>query len=256
MRRKIEALVLIVFLGISIGVLATTWASKDIKCPLCKKSTQMEVIASYGAYIYNWPSKHQLIFWPSTTGYGTYFCEHCHLAMFMGDFQDLAKETKEKREAVKKAIAPLKKQQPDKRYYQIPMTYRLTIAEAAYKQLDKNDAFWCRFYRIKGYHFAGEGDAKGAKAARLLALGLVEKMIKEKVSEPAMKELILIKGSMQYFTGQKDQAKATFKLVKKTPIKTSKTMTAEHAKNATEYLDSLAAETLKFIEKGEAVPGE
>ena len=247
MRRKIEALVLTVFLGVSIAVLATTWASKDMQCPLCKKSTQMEVIASYGSYIYNWPSKHQLIFWPSTTGYGTYFCEHCHLAMFMGDFQDLAKASKEKQAAVKKAIAPLKKKQPDERYYQIPMTYRLTIAEAAYKQLDKNDAFWCRFYRIKGYHFAGEGDAQGAKVARLKALELAEKMIGENVSEPPMKE---------YFTGQKDKALATFKLVKETPIKTSKTMSAEHAKNATEYLDSLAADTLKLIEKGEAVPGQ
>ena len=49
MRRKIEALVLTVFLGVSIAVLATTWASKDIKCPLCQKSTQMEVIASYSS---------------------------------------------------------------------------------------------------------------------------------------------------------------------------------------------------------------
>ena len=68
MRRKIEALVLIVFLGASLAVLATTWASKDMECPLCGKTTKMEVIASYGSYIYNWPSKHQLIFWPVTTG--------------------------------------------------------------------------------------------------------------------------------------------------------------------------------------------
>jgi hypothetical protein len=255
MRRKIEALVLTVFLGVSLAVLATTWASKEMECPLCGKTTQMEVIASYGSYIYNWPSKHQLIFWPATTGYGMYFCKHCHLAMFMGDFQDLAKEKKEKRDAIAKAIAPLKKKQPDKRYYQIPMTYRLTIAEAAYRQLDKNDAFWCRFYRIKGYHFAGEGDEKGAKAARLKALELVEKMIKDKVAEPPMKELVFIKGSMQYFTGQKELAQATLKQVPETPIKPSKTITEEHAKNATVYLDGLAKDTLKLIGKGE-VPGQ
>jgi hypothetical protein len=255
MRRKLEALALTVFLGISIAVLATTWASKDMDCPLCGKSTKMEVIASYGSYIYNWPSKHQLIFWPATTGYGLYFCEHCHLAMFMGDFQDLAKQSAKKREAVKKAIAPLKKKQPDKRYYQIPMTYRLTIAEAAYQQLDKDDAFWCRFYRIKGYHFAAAGDQKGAKAARLKALQLAEKMIKKKVTEPPLKELVFVKGSMQYFTGQKELAKATLKQVPETLIKPSKTITEEHAKNATTYLDGLARDTLKLIEKGE-VPGE
>jgi hypothetical protein len=251
MRRKIEALLLVVFLGISLAVLATTWASKDMECPLCGKSTKMEVIASYGSYIYNWPSKHQLIFWPVTTGYALYFCEHCHLAMFMGDFQDLAKQSQEKREAVKQAVAPLKKEQPDKRYYQISMPYRLKIAEAAYRQLDKDDAFWCRFYRIQGYHLAGAGDQKGAKAARLKALKLVEKMIDGKVSEPPMKELVFIKGSMQYFTGQKELAKATLKQVSETPLKPSKTITKEHAKNATVYLDGLAKDTLKLVEKGE-----
>jgi hypothetical protein len=226
-----------------------------MECPICEKSTEMEVIASYGSYIYNWPSKYQLIFWPSTTGYGVYFCEHCHLAMFMGDFQDLAKEPKEKREAVAKAIAPLKKKQPDKRYYQIPMIYRLKIAEAAYRQLDKDDAFWCRFYRIKGYHHAGEGDAQGAKAARRKALELAEKMIKDRVAEPPAKELIFIKGSMQYFTGQKEKAQATLQMVAETPLKPSKTITEEHAKNATLYLDGLARDTLKLVEKGE-VPAE
>ena len=255
MRRKIEALVLIVFLRVSLAVLATTWASKDMQCPLCGKTTKMEVIASYGSYIYNWPSKHQLIFWPATTGYGLYFCEHCHLAMFMGDFQDLAKQKKEKRDAIAKAIAPFKKKQPGERYYQIPMTYRLKIAEAAYKQLEKDDVFWCRFYRVMGYHFAGAGDQKGAKAARLKALQLAEKMIGDKVAEPPMKELVFIKGSMQYFTGQKDLAIATLKQVPQTPIKPTKTITAEHAKNATVYLDGLAKDTLKLIEKGE-VPGQ
>jgi len=96
----------------------------------------------------------------------------------MGDFQDLAKQKKEKRNAIAKAIAPMKKKQPGERYYQIPMTYRLEIAEAAYQQLDKDDAFWCRFYRVMGYHFAGAGDKKGAKAARLKALALAEKELR------------------------------------------------------------------------------
>jgi hypothetical protein len=256
MRKKIDALVLFLLLGLSVGVLATTWAAKEMECALCGRSTQMEVIASYGSYLYRWPSKYQLIFWPATTGRALYFCKHCHLAMFMGDFQDLAKLPEEKRAAVKKAIAPLKQKQADKRYYEIPMSYRLKIAEAAYRQLDKDDAFWCRFYRIQGYHLAAEGDQKGARAARLKALQLAEKMIKEKVAEPPMKELVFIKGSMLHFAGQKDKAIAALKLVKQTPIKPSKTMSAEHAKNATEYIDSLAADFLKMIEKGEKVPGQ
>jgi len=251
MRRSITILGLLAVLSMSASVIATTWGSKKIKCSLCAKESEMEVIASYGSYIYRWPSKYQLVFWPRTTARYLYFCKHCHLAAFMGDFQDIPKD---KQAAIKKAIAPLVKKQPDKRYYEIPMDYRLEISQAVYEQLDKDDEFWCNFYRIKGYHLAKAGQVEQAKAARLKALAIAEKMLAADLERPPKKEQVLLIGSLQHFTGQKDKALITLAKVAKTPIPTSKGMPAEQAKNATTYLDGLAKELIELIQAGKKVP--
>jgi uncharacterized protein (DUF2225 family) len=251
MRKSLTILGLLVVLSMSASVIATTWGSKEIKCSLCGKESEMEVIASYGSYIYRWPSKYQLVFWPRTTARFVYFCKHCHLAAFMGDFQDIPKD---KQAAVKKAIAPLIKKQPDKRYYEIPMDYRLEISQAVYEQLDKDDEFWCNFYRVKGYHLAKAGQAEQAKAARLKAQAIAEKMLAAELDRPPKKEQILIIGSMQYFSGQKDKALTTLAKVAKTPIPISKSTSAEQAKNATTYLDKLAADFIELVKAGKKVP--
>ncbi|MBW1811358.1 MAG: hypothetical protein JRJ87_24430, partial [Deltaproteobacteria bacterium] len=198
-----------------------------------------------------WPSKFQLLFWPRTTARFLYFCKHCHLTAYMGDFQKIPED---KQAEIKKAIAPLIKKQPDKRYYEVPMDYRLEISQAVYQQLDKNDEFWCNFYRIKGYHLAKAGKAELAKTARLKAQAVAEKMLAAKIENPPKKELTLIVGSMQYFTGQKDKALATLAKVAKTPIPISKSMPAEQAKNTATYLDELAAEFVKLVKAGKKVP--
>jgi hypothetical protein len=171
--------------------------------------------------------------------------------MFMGDYQNLPKD---KVEAVRKAIGPVKKKQPDKPYYEIPMTYRLGLAEAAYKLMDKDDDFWCRFYRIKGYHFAAAGDRDQAKAARLKALALAEKLLEAGAKNPPAKELMLIIGSMQHFTGQKDKALQTLARVPKTKVEVTDKMTEEQARNATDYLDKVAGELLEMVRSGKKVP--
>ncbi|MBW1811504.1 MAG: hypothetical protein JRJ87_25170, partial [Deltaproteobacteria bacterium] len=89
MRRSISILGLLVVMAMSASVIATTWGSKAVKCSLCGKETELEVIASYGSYIYRWPSKFQLLFWPRTTARFLYFCKHCHLTAYMGDFQKI-----------------------------------------------------------------------------------------------------------------------------------------------------------------------
>jgi hypothetical protein len=134
------------------------------------------------------------------------------------------------------------------------MSYRLGIAEAVYKQLDRDDNFWCRFHRIQGYHLEKEGKSEEAKAARLKALALAEKMLKGEGKAPPKKELTLIVGSMQYFTGQKKKAIETLAKVKDTPIKVPEEMKAKSAENATRYLDELAEVFKGLIEGGKKVP--
>jgi uncharacterized protein (DUF2225 family) len=228
----------------AVGVLATTWAQKTITCPLCGKDCKLEVIASYGSYIYRWPTKLQLVFWPHTTGRAMYFCPKCHLSLWMGDFQQVPKE---KHEAIRKAIAPLKQDQPAKPYYEIPMTYRLRLAQAAYEQLDRDDAFWCHFHRVAGYHFDAAGQKDEAKAHRQKALARAENMLAAGITEPPRKEILFVIGSMQFHTGQNKEARATLTRVKATAIPVAGKMNAEQAKGYGAYLDELAQELLAKI---------
>jgi hypothetical protein len=251
MHRKLALFTSLIIMSLALAGLATTWGSTDVKCPVCGKTSEMESIMSYGSYIYGWPSKYQLIFWPSTTSRALYYCRHCGLAAFMGDFQEIPKD---KIDAVKKTVAPMKKPQKDGRYFEVPMSYRLGIAEAVYRQLDRDDNFWCRFYRIQGYHLDKSSMPKEAKTARLKALVLAEKMLKAGVKAPPKKELVLIVGSMQYFTGQKEKALEALARVMKTPIKVPEEMKEKSAKNATQYLDELAEVFKGLIEGGKEVP--
>src|SRR4029079_18355127 len=72
---------------------ATTWVDADVKCPICGTTNQFRQVASYGNYIYSWPSKYQLVFWPQTDGQSLYSCKKCGLSLFMWDFEALTKET-------------------------------------------------------------------------------------------------------------------------------------------------------------------
>lgn len=237
MRRSAAGFVMALVMCAAVGVLATTWAEKTFSCPLCGEECELDTIASYGSYIYQWPTKFELVFWPHTTGRAMYFCPKCHLSLWMGDFQNVPEE---KHEAIRKALAPLRQDQPAKPYHQIPMTYRLRLARAAYERLDRDDSFWCHFHRVAGYHFDAAGQKQQAKAHRLEALARAEKMLAAGVTEPPRKEILFVIGSMQFHTGQKQAARATLAKVKTTGIPVGGKMTAEQAEGYGAYLDELA----------------
>ena len=198
MRRLFSLSVAFIVLSLAVAGLATTWGKTPTPCGLCGKSVDTESIMSYGSYIYGWPSKYQLIFWPATESRSLYHCKHCGFTALMGDFKKIPKE---KKKAVGKAVKPLFKKHKHKRYYQVPMDYRLKIAEAVYKVLERDDNFWCRFYRIQGYHLEKQGKLADAQAARVKALGLAEKMLeagkKKPIKEFTTEEYREIFGVMQ-----------------------------------------------------------
>jgi len=231
--------------------LGTSWAPHKISCPLCGEKITVSVVVSSGSYIYHGPSKYQLVFWPFIDEQVLYFCRHCHLALFMGDFEKLASD---KRESLRKALDPLKQTQANVEYYQVPMAYRLSLAEAAYRILGKDDSFWCHFYRVQGHHLAMAQKTDEALAARTKALNLAEKLLKAGNPNIPEKEALFVIGSMQYFTAQVQAAQATLIRMKALSIPPSKTMPEENARNFSVYLNSVAEEFLEYIRQGKPVP--
>jgi hypothetical protein len=230
---------------------AITWSAGTAECPVCKKTVAVQRVASYGSYVYRYPSKYQLVFWPHTDSLSYYFCPDCHFSAFMGEF---AKLPADKVPAVKEAVAKLKKPQPQKSYDQIPIDYRLGIAGAVAKLLGRDDVYWCHYERVLGYHLQKLGQQEAAKAARLRSLALAQKLLKGNGPEPTKKELVYLIGALQHFTGQKAEALATLAQVPKTPVEPKGKMKAEQQKSFGEYIDALAKSLTEMIDKGEKVP--
>ena len=177
---------------------ATTWAPQDVVCPVCKHKNTFMAPMSFGNYIYHWPSKFQYIYWPLIDSPVLYSCSKCHYSAFMFDFKELKPD---KLPQIKKMLSEYPWEGVYAKYTEIPMSKRLAIAEKVYAIIGQDDDWWCRFERVKGYHFAAEKKEAEAAAARKKALELAEKILRDKQKTPSEKELFLITGGMKYFLG-------------------------------------------------------
>ncbi len=247
--KKLRLVVFAIALILSVthSSFATTWAPVEVVCPVCKhKNTFMEIM-SFGNYIYHWPEKFQYIYWPLTDGNVLYSCSNCHYTAFMFDFKDTKAEQLAQ---IKKILAEQTFKGKYEKYNEIPMSERLAIAEKVYKIIGEDDAWWCRFERVRGYHFAAEKKETEAADARKRALSLAEKLLQSKPKSPSEKELFLITGGMKYFL--KDTEGAIKDLEKGLSLKfTAPDLEKEKAENFDQYLSSVMKEFLDAIRSGE-----
>lgn len=187
---------------------ATTWAPQDITCPVCAEVNSFQVVMSYGSYIYRWPTRIEYVFWPHTESQYLYSCRKCRLTLFGEDFVSVGKSKKKALKTLLKE-ARFDKEYPD--YTAIPMAQKIALAEKLYGALNKDDAFWCQFYRVKAFHLSQAERLDEAKAARLKAIELADKMIADKNRAAMLKEVYAIKGAMHAWVGDMDAARAAFK---------------------------------------------
>jgi len=240
-KRSVWALLIV---GILCGVLwATTWAPAPVTCPLCHTKNEFSAIMSYGTYIYGWPSKFQRVFWPSTDNQVVYTCKKCNLSLFMWDFEKLPAD---KMEAVRKALGGTTIKGDNTHYYEIPMSARLEIAERVYSLLDKDDDFWCHFYRVKGYHLAIEKKTAEADAARAKARDLARKLMDEPANAGRRKELLIVSAAMNHFLRDDAAAKTDLDLAEKANYHDEKLSNDEN-ENANTNMNAFIKEYLQAI---------
>ena len=125
--------------GLAVAVLttaatlvATTWTPSEVTCPICHTKNKFRTIMSYGSYVYGWPSKFQMVYWPSTDESSVYTCKECHLSAFMWDFEKIPAD---KLEAIRHSLQSTNIDSREN-YTQIPMSQRLEVAE----KLSKSDS--------------------------------------------------------------------------------------------------------------------
>ena len=186
------------FLATSGSAYAITWVPEDFNCPLDKHKNTFLVVASYGSYVYSYPSKYQWLFFPRTDSPTFYLCKKCNLATFMWDFDKLPPE---KLDAIRKVLVGVKVSKEFTKYTEIPIVERLEIMEKVYSVLGKDDAWWEEFYRMKGYHYGQIGDKVKAAEARKKSLDLIRKELAKTKSESPRKLLLYVSASMKHFLG-------------------------------------------------------
>ncbi|QEC68895.1 DUF2225 domain-containing protein [Panacibacter ginsenosidivorans] len=224
---------------------ATTWGSVEVKCPLCNTVNTFQEVMSYGSYIYSWPSKYQLIYWPATDTRFLYSCKHCYYTAMMSDFDSVHAD---KKEALIKMLKDVKIDQK-KNYYDIPMSERFVVAEKVYQIKEQSPHEWCFFYRVMGYHMMGENKPELAKDSRQKAIEFAKQVLAD-TSLENKKYYTLMLGCMSYFTGNNDSSKEKLnEALAITFVNKEWSKEDQHAQN--EYYDQIAKDILDKIAKGE-----
>lgn len=180
----------------AVSSFAITWFPKEFTCPIDNQKNTFMVVGSYGSYIYFYPSKYQWIFFPHTDSPTFYMCKKCHLATYMWDFDKIPEDKISK---LRKILADVKVSKSFKDYQEISVSERLEVMEKVYSSLDMDEAWWEKFYRVKGYHYGKEGKPEKAAEARRKSLEIIQKQLKEEKTETPKKLLFYISASLKHF---------------------------------------------------------
>lgn len=185
-----------------------TWGTKVIRCPICQTDNTLSVPMSSGGYIFGWPSKYQVVYWPATESQAIHTCRQCGHSLLMAHF---ARVPADKVKEIRAVLPSVSRQFGDGHYTSIPASQRLKVAEKEYRVLGVDHFFWCHFYRMLGYHLEKEGAIAEAIAARLKALALAEKMLEDEARPERQLQLSIIVGAMRHFTGDDEGATVALK---------------------------------------------
>lgn len=154
-------------MSLSFSTKATTWFPVEKTCPVCKHKNKFKEVGSYGSYLFQWPSKHQYVYWPLTDSQSVYSCSNCHFSTYMWDFDSIPLN---KIDAIKSFLKTVNLNTEYKRYTDTPITIRLEIAEETYKILGRDNEFWCHFHRLLGFHYDKSTNSKKSKRISLKSI--------------------------------------------------------------------------------------
>jgi hypothetical protein len=231
-----------------------TWSPAEIECPVCQTRNIFMVWGSYGSYIYQYPSKYELVFWPFTDPQSWYSCKKCRYTNFMGTFPDVPKDKiADLRKMLEGVSLPAQKTLSNEEsmlrppYLEIPTSERLLVVEKVHRFLGQgDDDYWNHFYRVLGNHLDAEKHEKEAGEARQKSLAITERLLADKANDGRRKELLYIAGAMHHFLWDDGAALKDFEEAKKLTY-SNKDMEAEQNKNYNEYLSSVIEEYIKVL---------
>lgn len=191
-------LTLIAMTGISFS---TTWVPSESTDPLSGEKVPSQTIMSYGTYIYDWPSKYDLVFWPLIDENWIVINPGNGYTAFSGDFEKLTEEEKRSlkswlKENYTPSVAPKSHKE------------KLEWLEKVYRQREMDDEFWCRFYRLMA--FIHQDDTQTAEKFVRKAMTLLLKKLQNKPVGVELIEVLYLLGEYNRRLGETDKAREFF----------------------------------------------
>jgi tetratricopeptide (TPR) repeat protein len=168
-------------------------------------------VGHYGAngstfgYIYNWPSKYDLVFWPLTTPNWICFNPKNGYAAFNHDFETLSGEEKMRltrwlAENYNPSAAPES------------YTEKLAWLEQLYRQRKKDEDFWCKFYRLMAY--VHREDLEKSMEYVKKTIPLLEAKLNSNPEGTERIEVLFLLGEYYRRSGELEKSKQFFEQVK------------------------------------------
>ncbi len=242
-RRELSVLVGIgLFLGPSVAR-GTTWGDATLTDPLTGDKVPARTIMSFGSYIYEWPSKFDLVFWPMTDENFICLNPANGYAAFNDEFEKLTPEE----------VAKLKEWLP--LHYnpeQRPKTHleKLAWLERVYEQRQMPPEFWRRFYCLMAYMHRENAEQSMSYVKK--ALPLLQAELQAGPEGVARFEVLYLLGEYHRRLGDNQKAREFFVEVRRTKFtdKDGKT------KNGHPYFVGLVRDREKLMAAptSEAVP--
>ena len=116
-------------------------------CPVCGKTNTFETWMSFGSYVYDRPSKYDLVFFPTAWEGWLLMCPECGYAQVASDFADL------KPRDAKRLKAILEKEWQSSTSTNTPFSLRLARTIRTNELLGRDKEFWKEFNRVVIYHY-------------------------------------------------------------------------------------------------------
>jgi len=226
----------LIFLLLPIVMQATTWVKSEVDDPIFNgKKCSVQEPASFGSYIYSWPSKYDQVFWPSTDQHGIWFCGESGFTALMGDFSDIGSDEVEK-------IKDYLLNNPPK---DSTIETKLSYLKKIYSLREVDDAFNNRLLRILARWNQDLGNIEKANQYRKKALDGIELGLKGEQGEGQRLEYLYLAANYNRQFGNKEASDAYLVRLSSYIDKVQD----ENIEGYAEYLKDLSTET-RFIKKG------
>ncbi|UXI68687.1 hypothetical protein [Tahibacter amnicola] len=241
---------LLAMLAMVAGVpaMATTWSSLTVEDPIRPGATcEVSEPASYGSYVYQWPSKYDQVFWPQIDETGIWFCAKSGFAALIGDFETLTES-----ERMRVGVHLAKVYDPA---LHLGPAQKLALLEGIYGMREMDAKKQIQLQRVLAVHYERDGDYTRATTLRRQALGLIRQELAQGMLDTQRRlEYLFVAANYEREFGKAAQADADLSALSRAldAVKSEEPTVVDYAA----YLRELVPASRRILPGGQLAPAE